>query len=161
MTAAADPLKLKVAEAVDRLADELEGLSHRIHATPELAFKEEQAHAWLTGFLEQHGARVERGVGGLPTAFSRKIGTSFAEIADGTSYTLMVAEARRDIPWTKPDDILFDPEKDPPALGGYFKDGFHVGMCDGSARFLTPKTDAKTLKLLIMPQDGNPIPELK
>ena len=43
MTAAADPLKLKVAEAVDRLADELEGLSHRIHATPELAFKVKRA----------------------------------------------------------------------------------------------------------------------
>jgi amidohydrolase len=73
VTAAADPLKLKVADAVDRLADELEGLSHRIHATPELAFKEEQAHAWLTGFLEQHGAHVERGVGGLPTAFRATI----------------------------------------------------------------------------------------
>jgi hypothetical protein len=31
---AADPLKLKVAEAVERLADALEVLSHRIHDTP-------------------------------------------------------------------------------------------------------------------------------
>jgi amidohydrolase len=69
----ADPLKLKVAETVDRLADELERLSHRIHATPELAFKEAKAHTWLTEFLEQHGARVERGVGGLPTAFRATI----------------------------------------------------------------------------------------
>jgi amidohydrolase len=70
---AARPVKLKVAEAVDRLADELERLSHRIHATPELCFKEEQAQAWLTEFLEKHGARVERGVGGLPTAFRATI----------------------------------------------------------------------------------------
>jgi amidohydrolase len=68
-----EPLKLKVAETVDRLADELERLSHRIHDTPELAFKEERAHAWLTEFLEAHGARVERGVGGLPTAFRATI----------------------------------------------------------------------------------------
>jgi amidohydrolase len=68
-----ETVKLKVAAAVDRLADELEGLSHRIHETPELAFKEEQAHAWLTGFLEKHGARVERGVGGLSTAFRATI----------------------------------------------------------------------------------------
>jgi amidohydrolase len=61
--------KLEVAQRVDALADELEALSHRIHATPELAFKEEQAAAWLADFLEKHGARVERGVGGLPTAF--------------------------------------------------------------------------------------------
>jgi amidohydrolase len=70
---AVEPLKLKVAATVDRLADELEGLSHRIHDTPELAFQEEKAHAWLTEFLEAHGARVERGVGGLPTAFRATI----------------------------------------------------------------------------------------
>ncbi len=62
-------LKPQVAQAVDRLAGELEALSHQIHDHPELAFKEEQAHAWLTAFLEKHGARVERGVGGLATAF--------------------------------------------------------------------------------------------
>jgi len=65
--------KDKVAEAVDRFADELEGLSLRIHANPELCFKEERAAAWLTEFLEQRGARVERGVGGLPTAFRATI----------------------------------------------------------------------------------------
>src|SRR5439155_1596783 len=59
--------------AVDRLADELEALSHRIHDHPELAFKEEQAHAWLTEFLAKHGARVERAVGGLSTAFRATI----------------------------------------------------------------------------------------
>src|SRR6266568_6039674 len=69
---AADPLdeaKTKVADAVDGLADELERLSLQIHANPELCFKEEKAHGWLTGFLEKRGLRVERGVGGVPTAF--------------------------------------------------------------------------------------------
>src|SRR5947208_9701470 len=64
-----DQAKTKVADAVDRLADELEKLSLQIHANPELCFKEEKASAWLTGFLEKQGARIERGVGGLPTAF--------------------------------------------------------------------------------------------
>ncbi len=66
-------VKQKVAGAVDRLADDLEALSHRIHDNPELCFKEEKAHAWLTEFLEKHGAQVERGVGGLPTAFRATI----------------------------------------------------------------------------------------
>jgi len=66
-------LKSRVAGAVDRLADELEALAHRIHDTPELAFKEEQAHAWLTEFLGRHGAKVERSIGGLPTAFRATI----------------------------------------------------------------------------------------
>src|SRR5437867_7408504 len=69
----ADAVKPKVAEVVDRIADDLERLSHRIHASPELAFKEERAHAWLTEFLEKHGARVERGVGGLATAIRATI----------------------------------------------------------------------------------------
>ncbi|MGH7324004.1 MAG: M20 family metallopeptidase [Candidatus Rokuibacteriota bacterium] len=73
MSTSADPLKAKVGEAVDGLAEELEQLSHRIHDHPELAFEEQQAHAWLTEFLEKHGARVERGVGGLPTAFRATI----------------------------------------------------------------------------------------
>jgi amidohydrolase len=70
---AADAVKPRVAAAVDRLADDLETLSHRIHANPELAFKEEKAHAWLAEFLTKHGATVERGVGGLPTAFRATI----------------------------------------------------------------------------------------
>jgi amidohydrolase len=76
MATAADALhdaKSRVAQAVDRLADDLERLSHRIHANPELAFKEEKAAAWLTEFLDKHGAKVERGVGGLPTAFRATI----------------------------------------------------------------------------------------
>jgi amidohydrolase len=64
-----DELKTKICRAVDGLGDELEALSHRIHANPELCFKEEKAAAWLTEFLEQKGLRVERGVGGLATAF--------------------------------------------------------------------------------------------
>jgi amidohydrolase len=72
MTTAArtlDDAKTRVTQAVDGLADDLERLSHQIHANPELCFEETKAAAWLTGFLEQHGATVERGVGGLPTAF--------------------------------------------------------------------------------------------
>ena len=70
---APDDVKHKVAGTVDRLADELEALSHKIHDNPELCFNEEKAHAWLTEFLEKHGAKVERGVGGLPTAFRATI----------------------------------------------------------------------------------------
>jgi amidohydrolase len=65
--------KDRTAQAVDTLADELERLSHQIHENPELAFQEVKAAGWLTAFLERHGARVERGVGGLPTAFTATI----------------------------------------------------------------------------------------
>jgi metal-dependent amidase/aminoacylase/carboxypeptidase family protein len=61
--------KTKIAEAVEKLGDDLEQLSHRIHDHPELCYQEEKAHAWLAEFLETRGARVERGVAGVPTAF--------------------------------------------------------------------------------------------
>jgi amidohydrolase len=65
--------KLKVAARVDTLAADLEALSHKIHDSPELAFNETRASAWLADFLDKHGARVERGVGGLATAFRATI----------------------------------------------------------------------------------------
>ena len=48
-------------------------LSHRIHAHPEIRFEEVQAAAWLTEALEARGFVVERGVGGLPTAFRARL----------------------------------------------------------------------------------------
>jgi amidohydrolase len=68
-----DRLKSDVTDAVDQMAEELWSLALQIHANPELAFKEEKAAAWLTSFLERQGCRVERGVGGLPTAFRAEI----------------------------------------------------------------------------------------
>jgi hypothetical protein len=69
MTAPAEleQAKTRVAETVDRLADELERISHQIHANPELCFEEHKAAGWLADFLDRQGAAVERGVGGLPT----------------------------------------------------------------------------------------------
>jgi amidohydrolase len=68
-----DRLKTRVTEAVDHLAEDLWALALQIHAHPELAFREEKAAAWLTAFLERQGCRVQRGVGGLPTAFRAEV----------------------------------------------------------------------------------------
>jgi amidohydrolase len=58
-----------IVQAVDRLADELEQLSRRIHDNPELAYAEVKAAGWLSDFLAAQGFKVERGVGGVDTAF--------------------------------------------------------------------------------------------
>ncbi len=62
-----------VLQAIDHVADELIGLSGRIHATPEIAFQEVNASRWLADTLERHGFAVQRGVADLPTAFRAEI----------------------------------------------------------------------------------------
>ena len=68
-------LKQAIVQAVDHLGDELEALSRRIHAHPELAYQETQACAWLSEFLGRQGFKVETGVGGVETAFRATIET--------------------------------------------------------------------------------------
>jgi amidohydrolase len=68
-------LKDAIGRTVDGLGDELEALSRRIHAHPELAFEEEQAAAWLGEFLAAKGCKLEAGVGGVPTAFRATVET--------------------------------------------------------------------------------------
>jgi amidohydrolase len=62
-------VKDQIAAAVERLGDELEALSHRIHGHPELGYQEVKAAGWLTEFLSAQGFKVERGVADVETAF--------------------------------------------------------------------------------------------
>ena len=64
-----------ITTAVERLGDDLESLSRRIHDNPELGYQEVKAAGWLTEFLETQGFKVERGVGGVETAFRASIET--------------------------------------------------------------------------------------
>lgn len=48
---------------------------------------------------------------------------------------LMIAEAKETVPWTKPDDLAFEPDGELPAFGGIHRDGrFRAVMVDGSLR---------------------------
>src|SRR5437773_9416427 len=58
-------VKDDVSQAVDRLSDELDALSKKIHDNPELAYQEIKACAWLSEFLGKQGFKVEQGVGGV------------------------------------------------------------------------------------------------
>ena len=64
-----------ILKAVDRLATDLERLSHKIHDNPELGYQEVKAAGWLTEFLAAQGFKVERGVAGVETAFRATIET--------------------------------------------------------------------------------------
>lgn len=55
-------------------------------------------------------------------------------ISDGLQHTLLVVEARRNHPWTKPEDIVYSDDQPVPDLGGHFDQGFAVAMASGAAR---------------------------
>ncbi len=93
---------------------------------------------------------------GPRSVFGSKEGTSFSEIIDGTSNTIMLVEAKRDIPWTKPEDIPFDPDKPVPQLGGFSTGTFLAALCDASVRSFRSDMPQDILRLLIMKDDNQP-----
>jgi prepilin-type processing-associated H-X9-DG protein len=66
-------------------------------------------------------------------------GLSIAAFTDGTANTLMVVEARQSVPWTKPDELRFDPTPASDPLfgaGSSHRGGFNVVFADASVWFL-------------------------
>ncbi len=71
-----DAVKDRIEAEVDRLADVLLDVSHRIHATPEILFEEHHAHDLLTQVIADHGIAVERSSHGQPTGFTARAGSA-------------------------------------------------------------------------------------
>src|SRR5262249_51810770 len=81
-------------------------------------------------------------------------GAKIEQITDGTSNTILAVEAKRDVPWTKPEDIPFDSKAPLPELGGFTPDGFNAGFGDGSVRYLKKSINPGVLKALITQDRG-------
>lgn len=99
-----------------------------------------------------------KGIVGEGTVFDHKAKVRIANIEDGTSNTLLVVEAGPAVPWTAPYDIAFDPAGKPPVFAGPYTDATHVAFADGSTYRLKPKPDDKWLRILILRNDGTPVP---
>jgi amidohydrolase len=74
-------LKLGIKNSVELQRKQLIQLSLNIHDNPELGFQEEKASSWLTGYLEDSGFQVERGIVNLATAFRATYGQGKPRIA--------------------------------------------------------------------------------
>jgi hypothetical protein len=83
-------------------------------------------------------------------------GTGLARIPDGTANTIMVVEAGTAVPWSKPEDLTYEPSPKwtAPKLGGMFKDGFHVLYGDASAGFVRFPVSSEELRRGVDGRDG-------
>ncbi len=72
----ADVTKNKITDAIAAARAEILELSHRIHASPEIAFEEHKASEWVSDVLRRYGYDVELPAGRLSTAIrGRKVGS--------------------------------------------------------------------------------------
>jgi len=94
---------------------------------------------------------------GPETAFPKGEVLDLTKFTDGTSDTILVVEAKRNVPWTKPEDIPYSSDKPLPKLGGWFKGVFNTAFCDGSVHQLSEDIAPKTLRSLIERADGNAV----
>jgi hypothetical protein len=69
------------------------------------------------------------------------------DFPDGTSSTLLFVEAGEPVPWTKPEELSYDPDGPLPDLHCLFRDGFRAGA--GDSRFLRKDIPEQTLRALI------------
>ena len=69
----------------------------------------------------------------------------------------MVVESDEVVPWTKPDDLPYAPDKPLPSLGDGPRGNFLVLMADGSVRFIPAKFDQVLLRQAITRNDKQPL----
>ncbi len=94
---------------------------------------------------------------GPGTAFEGREGTRLPQdFTKGTSNTFLIIEAGRPVPWTKPDELVYDPAGPLPNLQGLFPDGFRASLADCHVRFVRKDVSASTLRWVISRNDPGP-----
>ncbi|MGL6076127.1 MAG: DUF1559 domain-containing protein [Fimbriiglobus sp.] len=89
---------------------------------------------------------------GNGAAFEPLRNSRLLDFTDGTSNTLLIATAAKSVPWTKPEELMFDPKADPTKLLMFERegeDGCNVVIADGSVRYLKKTINMNTLRALI------------
>jgi hypothetical protein len=73
---------------------------------------------------------------------------------DGLSNTILIVEAGKPVPWTKPEDVFYRIEEPVPKLGHAAPGRFSVCMGDGSAHTFSTRGSTRELRKLIGRHDG-------
>jgi len=81
---ALEALKAEAARRVDAKAKLIQEMVDQVFSYGELGMQEFETSKYLTGILEQNGFKVERGVGGMPTAWVARWGSGKPVISLGS-----------------------------------------------------------------------------
>jgi hypothetical protein len=112
----------------------------------------------VAGETKEKYATYYQVVVGKGAAFEDKQVMRFpASFTDGTSNTILIVEAGEAVPWSKPADVSYDPDKPLPKFGGLFKEGFNAAFADGAVRFIGKDADKDTLRAAITRAGGEVI----
>jgi hypothetical protein len=92
---------------------------------------------------------------GKGAAFEGKEGLLMpADFPDSTSNTILIVEGGAPVPWTKPEDLIYDPDSPLPRLDCLFHDGLRLAVADGSVRFIRKDIGETTLRAAITRNGG-------
>jgi hypothetical protein len=87
---------------------------------------------------------------GKGTAFEGTEGVKYPDdLPDGPSHTILIIEGGKPVPWTKPEDIPFDPDKPLPDIRVKGRSWLNVAMADGAVITLDAKVSDATLRAAI------------
>ncbi|HET6957184.1 MAG TPA: amidohydrolase [Vicinamibacterales bacterium] len=79
-----DQYKRNVGLEVDAMGENIQKMNDQVFSFAELGFQEYETTKYLTGILEQNGFKIERGVAGIPTAWTARWGSGKPVIALGS-----------------------------------------------------------------------------
>jgi|SRR5579862_185102 len=83
-------------------------------------------------------------------------GVRLTNFTDGSANTILITESPTAVPWSKPQDMPFDPDQPAPTFGSHFRGGSQLGMADGSIRFMPANTSPEIRKAFIT-RDGDEV----
>src|SRR5678815_5438014 len=95
--------KQNVGLEVDAMGENIQKMNDTVFSFAELGFQEFETTKYLTGILEQNGFKIERGVAGIPTAWTARWGSGKPVIALGSDVDC-IPQA-----WQKPGVAYHDP----------------------------------------------------
>ena len=100
-------------------------------------------------YMPLNGVKTEKGNTFYQIFVGREAmqpGMTLLSFTDGASNTLMIAESGDSVPWTRPDDMVYDSKKPLPKLGGLFGGNFNAAFMDGSVRYIRKTIPEKVLR---------------